>query len=391
MSGGPPRLLVLITRAVHGGAQSHVLDLMAGLADRFEFALGVGEEGNLTEAAGRLGVPVHVVRGLGNTLSPWRDARAVSEAAKLIRRLRPDLLVTHSSKAGLVGRAAARRCRVPSVFTAHGWSFAEGVPRPRRLVAAPLERLAARWCRRVIVVCDADRRLALRRRIAPAEKLVTVRYGVRDVPERATPGAAGVPLVAMVARFEPQKDHACLLRALAGVARPWRAVLVGDGPTRPAAEGLARELGIADRVSFLGSRDDVPAVLANAHVFALASCWEGLPITILEAMRAGLPVVASGIAGVGEAVVDAEGGFLVTPGDPHPLGRRVDQLCGDAALRARMGAAGRRRYEAGFTFERMLAATEAVFDDVLGASQRGGLPADETAPGREASPFRPVR
>ena len=367
---GLPRLLVLITRAVHGGAQSHVLDLMAGLADRFEFALGVGEEGNLTEAAARLGVPVHVVRGLGNAISPWRDARAVSETVALIRGLRPDLVVTHSSKAGLVGRAAARRCRVPSVFTAHGWSFAEGVPRARRLVAAPLERLAARWCRRVIVVCDADRRLALRRRIAPAEKLVTVRYGVRDVPERAAPGAAGVPVVAMVARFEPQKDHACLLRALAGVASPWRAVLVGDGPTRPVAEALARELGIGDRVSFVGSRDDVPAVLANAHVFALASRWEGLPITILEAMRAGLPVVASDVDGVGEAVVDGETGLLAPAGDAGAFRLPLGQLLGDPSLRQRMGEVGRRRYERSFTFERMVVETAAVYDAALAEAPR---------------------
>jgi glycosyltransferase involved in cell wall biosynthesis len=370
MSEERPRVLCLITRAVHGGAQSHVLDLMAGLADRFEFAIGVGEEGNLTDAAARLGVPVHVVRGLGNTISPWRDARAVSETVRLIRSLRPDLVVTHSSKAGLVGRAAAARCRVPSVFTAHGWSFAEGVPRARRLVAAPLERLAARWCRRVIVVCDADRRLALRRRIAPAEKLVTVRYGVRDVPERAAPGAAGVPVVAMVARFEPQKDHACLLRALALVAAPWRAVLVGDGPTRPAAEALARELGIADRVSFLGSRDDVAGILASAHVFALATRWEGLPITILEAMRAGLPVVASGVGGVGEGVSDGETGFLVPRGNANQFGRRIESLLADPALRERMGNAGRSAYEGGFTFEGMLDATFAVYEGVL-AETRG--------------------
>jgi glycosyltransferase involved in cell wall biosynthesis len=343
------------------------------LADRFEFALGVGEEGNLTEAAGRLGVQAHVVRGLGNTISPWRDARAVSETVALIRRFRPDLVVAHSSKAGLVGRAAAARCHVPSVFTAHGWSFAEGVPRPRRLVAAPLERLAARWCRRIIVVCDADRRLALRRRITPAEKLVTVRYGVRDVPERAAPGAAGVPLVAMVARFEPQKDHACLLRALAEMAGAWRAVLVGDGPTRPVAEALTRELGIGDRVSFLGSRDDVPAVLANAHVFALASRWEGLPITILEAMRAGLPVVASDVDGVGEAVVDGETGLLAPAGDAGAFRLRLGQLLGDPSLRKRMGEAGRRRYEGSFTFERMVAETAAVYDAVLGGSAKKRL------------------
>ena len=169
----------------------------------------------------------------------------------------------------------------------------------------------------------------------------------------------------MVARFEPQKDHACLLRALAGAPGKWRAVLVGDGPTHPAAEALARELGIADRVSFPGSRDDVPDVLAGAHVFSLASRWEGLPRTILEAMRAGLPVVASDVDGVGEAVADEETGFLVPAGDSAALGRRLGQLFAYPSLRKRMGDAGRRRYEESFTFERMVAETAAVYDAVL--------------------------
>ena len=201
---------------------------------------------------------------------------------------------------------------------------------------------------------------------------MTIRYGVRDVPERAVPGAAGVPVVAMVARFEPQKDYACLLRALAGVAGPWRAVLVGDGPTRPAAEALARELGIAERVSFLGSRDDVAGILASAHVFALATRWEGLPITILEAMRAGLPVVASDVGGVSEAVLEGENGFVVPSGDPDRLGNRIDQLCAGAALRNRMGATSRRRFEAEFTLERMLTATAAVYDGILRVSASFG-------------------
>ena len=365
MNGGRRRVLFLITRAVHGGAQAYVLDMLRALGGRFDVALGAGEEGHLTEAARRSGVPVHVLDALASSVRPWRDIGAVARVARLVVETGADLVSAHSTKAGLVGRSAARRCGVPAVFTAHGWSFAEGVPVFRRHVALALERVAARRCRRIIVVCEADRRLALRRRVAPAQKLVTVRYGVHDVPERATPGVSGPPVVAMVARFEPQKDYACLLRALAEAPGEWRAVLVGDGPTRADAEALARALGVGDRVEFAGSRDDVAAVLANAHVFALASRWEGLPLTILEAMRAGLPVVATDVAGVGEEVADGETGFLVPPRDPTRFAERLGALLADPALRARMGSAGRRRYEEAFTFERMVAETVAVYDAVL--------------------------
>ena len=374
MSGGRPRVLFLIPRSVRGGAQAYVLELLRAFEGRFDLVLGAGEEGHLTEAASALGIPVHVVPALASPVEPWRMAAAVPRLVRLIRATGANLVSTHSTWAGLAGRAAAHRCGVPAIFTAHGWSFADGVGPARRVVAVPLERMGARWCRRIIVVCEADRRLALRRRIAPEEKLVTVRYGVRDVPERAAPGAPGPPVVAMVARFEPQKDYGCLLRAVAGVAGGWRAVLVGDGPTLSATKALARELGIAERVAFLGNRDDVASILASAHVFALATRWEGLPLTILEAMRAGLPVVASNVAGVGEAVAEGESGFLLSPGDASELGKRIERLCADPPLRARMGSAGRRRYESDFTFERMLAATTAVYEDVLAAST-------ETAPG----------
>jgi glycosyltransferase involved in cell wall biosynthesis len=357
---------------VRGGAQAYVLDVLRAFMDRFDSVLGAGEEGHLTDAARGLGIPVHVAPSLGFPVRPWQMAVAVPRLARLIRSTGADLVSAHSTWAGLAGRVAAHRCGVPAIFTAHGWPFAGGVGHARRLAAVPLERMAARRCRRIIVVCDADRHLALQRKIAPAEKLVTVRYGVHDAPERADPGASASPVVAMVARFEPQKDYACLLRALASVSGSWRAVLVGDGPTRPAAESLTRDLGLADRVTFLGSRDDVATVLSSAHLFALATRWEGLPLTILEAMRAGLPVVASNIAGVGEAVADGESGFLVRARDPRELGRRIGQLCRDAALRARMGAAGRRRYEGEFTFERMLHATGTVYEDALDATGNGG-------------------
>ncbi len=372
MSGSRPRVLFLISRSVRGGAQAYVRELMRGIADDFDPILGAGEEGHLTESVRGLGFQVHVAPELRSPAHPVREMLAVGRVVRLVRESGADLVSAHSTNAGWIGRAAAHRGGVPAVFTAHGWPFAGGIPWPRRRTALSLERWAARRCRRIIVVCDADRRLALDKRVAPEARLVTIRYGVRDVAPRAVPDAPGAPVVAMVARFEPQKDHACLLRALAAVGAAWCAVLVGDGPARPSVEALARRLGVADRVTFLGPRDDVAEVLAKAHVFALATRWEGLPLTILEAMRAGLPVVATDVGGVREAVADGETGFLVPHGDPQRLAGRLAELAADPAMRSRMGAAGRRSYESRFTFERMVAETAAVYRNVLSGAARDG-------------------
>nr|WP_297861133.1 glycosyltransferase [Meiothermus sp.] len=170
----------------------------------------------------------------------------------------------------------------------------------------------------------------------------------------------------MVARFAVPKDHGLLLQALADLQeQPWEVELIGDGPMQSLAEEQAARLGIGDRVRFLGARKDVAECLAQAHIFVLASNYEGFPLSILEAMRAGLPVVASNVGGVAEAVIDGETGFLVPRGDVHALRSRLAQLIENPQLRTQMGMAGRARYKAHFTLEQMLEKTLAVYEKVL--------------------------
>ena len=170
----------------------------------------------------------------------------------------------------------------------------------------------------------------------------------------------------MVARLWRQKDHPTLLRALAQlIDLEWELELVGDGPLRQEMEALAASLGIASRVRFAGFRTDVAACLADAQVFVLASKWEGFPRAILEAMRAGLPVIASEVGGVRESVRDGETGFLVPPGDVNTLCERLRFLLTSPKQRLHMGAAGRAQYENRFLLERLVAETTAVYESVL--------------------------
>jgi glycosyltransferase involved in cell wall biosynthesis len=197
---------------------------------------------------------------------------------------------------------------------------------------------------------------------------VVIPNGVPDVPPalRADPRREP-PRLTMVARFEPQKDHAGLLRALARLSRlPWTADLVGDGPGQAEARSLARALGLQDRVTFLGARTDVPELLADAQLAVLTTRWESLPLAVLEAMRAGLPVLASEVGGVGEAVTHGRNGLLVAPGDDVGLVAALRALLTDAELRARLGEAGRRRYLGAFTHARMLDQVETLYRRTAG-------------------------
>ena len=364
-----PRILYLITRANLGGAQTNVLDLIEGLCARYDVRLATGEEDVLTARVRALGLPVYLLPRLVRRINPLDDLLAVRECVALIRRMQPDLIHAHSSKAGIVARVAGWLTGVPVVFTAHGWGFSPGAPPLRRGIAWAAEWAMAPLSARIICVSESDRRLALRARVGAARTLTVIRYGIGTEGPMADP-ATQPPRFIMVARFNEQKDQESLLRAFARLtpaeAGGARIDFVGSGPALERCRTLATTLGIADRVAFLGDRRDVPDLLARVHGFVLSTHYEGLPISILEAMRAGLPVVATAVSGIPEEVDDGETGLLVPRGDMVALAAALHTLIHAPGLRRQLGGAGQRAFRATFTLERMLAQSEAVYRDVLG-------------------------
>ena len=326
--------------------------------------------GPYVDALRAAGVETISLKHLSVAINPLWDIRALGEIRSVFKRLRPDLVSAHSSKAGILGRAAARALGIPVVFTAHGWAFTPGVPRRKAAVYRWIERMASPLASRIITVSEFDRQLALAQRVVSPEQVITVHNGMPDVDPRLRADAGRAPVrLAMIARFEPQKDHATLFRALAGLLdEPWHLDLIGDGHLLPQARTMARELGLADRVRFWGQRTDVDERLAEVQVALLISNWEGFPRSILEAMRAGLPVVSSAVGGIAESVLDGETGFVVPQGDVEGLRKRLRQLLADPALRVRMGRSGRQRYERHFTLEHTVEKTLAVYHEVLSGS-----------------------
>lgn len=381
-----PRILYVITKSELGGAQSHVADLLEGFTvsktnsdnapsefiGRCEVHLATGTEGPLTQRARELGARVHLLPRLQRSVNPLVDLAAVREGAALIQRVKPDLIHAHSSKAGAVVRLAGRRTGVPVVFTAHGWGFSAGAPPARRVLAWAVEAALAPLGARIICVCESDRRLALHRRVGSAKTLVTIHNGIAPQSEQARP-EHGPPRFLMVARFSEQKDQTTLLRALSllerdGTARAFHVDLVGTGPTIDQLKSLARELSLEQRVSFLGDRDDVPALLCASQAFVLATHYEGLPISIMEAMRAGLPVIATDVNGIPEQVTHDQTGLLVSPGDAPALARALDALVLDAPRRGSLGRAGREKFERQFSRDQMIERVERLYLEVLGRS-----------------------
>jgi glycosyltransferase involved in cell wall biosynthesis len=363
------KIAYILTRADPiGGVQIHVRDLTAAVrAQGHSPTVIMGGSGPLVDQLQAHGTPTVVLQHLTTPISPMHDLRALREIRAALVDLGPDLLSVHTSKAGILGRLAGHSLRLPIVFTAHGWAFTPGIPALQAAVYRRIERFVGPFANKIIAVSEFDRRLALDAGIVTDDRVVTVHNGMPDIAPglRADPGRTP-PRLVMVARFAPQKDHPTLLRALAGLQdHSWQLDLIGDGPLLGKTRSLAATLGIAERVRFLGQRMDVDQILAQAQVSLLVTNYEGFPRSILEAMRAGLPVVASSVGGIGESVRDEETGYLVPRGNVELLRERIGRLLTVPALRVRMGTRGRTRYERHFTLGHVVAKTLAVYRDIL--------------------------
>lgn len=364
------KICFIITRSdTVGGAHIHVLDLASrAQADGNDVTVLVGGDGPYASLLRRHGLKVVSLSHLVRPIRPHVDVLAVFECLRALTRFNPDIVHTHSAKAGLIGRAAAKLAGKPVVFTAHGWSFTEGIAERSRRLATFIERHAARISDAIICVSEYDRRLALHLGVGNEALLTRIHNGVLDVPPemRADHSGNGPVKIISVARLDAQKDHALLIDALATIKDiPWELELIGDGPLTESIRARAHSLGIGERILFAGLCNDVPVRLSNADLFVLASGFEGFPLSILEAMRANLPVIASDVGGVSESVVEGTTGFLVPKGDKDALADRLRLLITDPELRKRLGLQGRFFYEREFSFDIMYNRTFEIYQRVL--------------------------
>lgn len=378
----PVRLVHVITRLDLGGAQQNTLHCVAH-HDRARFRVGLiaGAGGRLDpEARAIADADVDLVPWLRHPVAPVADVLAVLRLRERFRRGRIDVVHTHSSKAGIVGRLAARLAGVPAlVHTVHGWSFNDTQPWPVRAAYVALERLAARWTHRLVVVSSLNRDKGLSLGIGSEERYRTVHSGIRADDFRRPRGVRDAMrarlgygpddrVVGTVGNLKAQKAPLDWIEA-AAIARErddrLRFFLVGDGPLRAESEALAARRGLGDRVRFLGWRDDVADLLQAMDVFLLTSRFEGLPRSVLQAMAAGVPVVATAVDGTPEVVIDGETGVLVAPGDPRAAAEAVVRVAEDRNLADRLRSGASRRLGEGFDIDRMVVDLETMYLEIL--------------------------
>lgn len=364
-----PRVFHLITRLLKGGAEAKTIETVMRL-DGYEFMIGYGAEFDheQIDRLERAGVDTKQFESIRH-YNPVTAVVAVGTVARYLRRRDVDIVHTHGTEAGIIGRFAAALADIPAVVhTVHGVPFAPDRNNALEWFVLQCERAAAQYTDRIVTNADAIAEEYLEREIGRPEQYRTVYSGI-DIEQfrNATPAedisGDGVRIV-MVGRLADGKGFSDLVAAIDRLDEQVSVYLVGDGPLREELEEEIAQRGLTDSVQLLGYRGDIPEILAACDVFVLPSYREGTPRVITEAMASGLPVIGTEIAGVPEQIDDRTNGLLIQPGDIEGLTDGFRRLVESAELREQFGAASRQRVEQ-FSTKAMLTEIDAVYRELL--------------------------
>jgi len=349
----------IITKLELGGAQKVTLMTLERLPrDRYELGLITGPEGILVGWANQIpDLTRFWIPNFVREVRPIQDSITLLKLWRLFRRERPDIVHTHSSKAGILGRLAARLAGVPVIFhTYHGFGFNDFQPRLIKTLYIWLERITGRVTNQTVIVSYANAKRAEDSGIVRNNDWILCRDAIsleqfmQPGPRRTKLREWNVPenrvVAGMVACFKPQKSPLDFVEVAARVLKETDRVhfiMAGDGELRPAIEARIRDLGISSHITLLGWQRDMPEVYRNLDVVVLTSLWEGLPCVFSEAMAAGLPIVATHVDGAREAIIDGDNGFLHGPHDVEGMAKSVLKLVENPALREAMGSRGKSR------------------------------------------------
>jgi glycosyltransferase involved in cell wall biosynthesis len=372
----------IVTRFIAGAGGVALRGVLPLDPDHYRVTIITGQGGPLTERAEAAGMEVILLPSLVAPLSPRDDLTALRELTELCRTSRYDVVHTHSAKAGALGRVAAHRAEVPLiVHTYHGFPFHEFQSPLRKAAYIGIERRLARITDSVLAIGTGVATEALRRGLARPSTLRTIAPVVEaiTVPRTAESRAVArarlglgelTPVVGTVGRIDYQKAPEHLIAAAAKLRHTDAVtVWIGSGPGLAEATELVRRAGLAERFVFTGERTDVASLLPAFDVFAMASRYEGLPCAVVEAMRCGIPVVATAVNSVPDLVVPGESGVLVPPGRPELLAAAIDGVLDDPRTAERLVRQGRTRAGSDFDAERL----GEVLDQVYSTGRTAGV------------------
>lgn len=361
------KILYLITKSEAGGAQTHVCQLSQYFhAQNNEVTVMAYPGGWLEEECRKMGIRFVPNLYFSNSLNPYKVWQAVRLVNQLIDKFQPDIVHCHSSGAGFVGRLAVKN-KIPTFFTAHGWGFNIGVTWWQKWLAILVEKYVSKYCEKIICVSDFVKDLGLKYKIAGDEKFTVIYNGIESEVQKSVKSKVSEKIkIIFVGRLAEPKDPLILIKACQELPVELKnnvAInIVGDGPKRKELELFLQKNKI-ENVNLSGSlsRERVFDIMVESDIFVLVSKYEGLPMTILEAMSFGLPVVASDVGGIKEVVKDGETGFLLKNNSVEELYLVLHQLLTNDNLRLVVAEKGRQKIQDEFSNTLMLKRVEELY------------------------------
>jgi glycosyltransferase involved in cell wall biosynthesis len=376
------RILHIHTLPVISGSGINTFLTMRGMkGNRYEPVLACAPGGALIDLVQSHGMEVKIFPSLVQPLRPLKDLKAILDLTGHLRTNPYQVVHTHNSKAGFVGRLSAKLARVPViVHTVHGFAFHQQEPPWRRFLFRNLERLASHWCDRMIFISQPLVDWASKEKIGCMRKTARIYSGIEmdrfhpvsEAEKRRLRAKWGIGeqdgVIGIVSKLWAGKGHDLLIRAFKEIRKEMpqaRLVIVGEGYLMDSLQTLASQLQLSDAVIFTGFLEEIPQIIATFDVAVLPSYFEGMGRVLLEAMAMEKPVVGTRVGGIPDLIEDDLNGFLVSPGSKKELASAVLKILSDKALAARMGQEGRKKMTGRFSAESMVRSIEEVYRDLL--------------------------
>jgi glycosyltransferase involved in cell wall biosynthesis len=376
------RILHIHTLPVISGSGINTFLTMRGMkGNRYEPVLACAPGGALIDLVQRHGMEVKIFPSLVQPLDPLKDLKAILDLTGHLRTNPYQVVHTHNSKAGFVGRLSAKLARVPViVHTVHGFAFHQQEPPWRRFLFRNLERLASHWCDRMIFISQPLVEWASKEKIGCTMKMARIYSGIEmdrfhpvsEAEKRRLRAEWGIGehdgVIGIVSKLWAGKGHDLLIRAFKEIRKEMpqaRLVIVGEGYLMDSLQTLASQLQLSDAVIFTGFLEEIPQIIATFDVAVLPSYFEGMGRVLLEAMAMEKPVVGTRVGGIPDLIEEGLNGFLVSPGSSKELASAVLKILSDKALAAKMGQEGRKKMTDRFSAESMVRSIEEVYRDLL--------------------------
>lgn len=358
-------LMLVVTNADLAGAPIHVRDLAIGLKKQFKKIIIVfGEEGVIQKVCSDQNIDTYIIPTMRSNINLLQDWKSLTTLSEIVINTRPDVIHVHSTKAGMISRIVAKMHKIPLVYTIHGWGFGTGRKMHVSIFVRWIEFALKMLTTRYIAVSNHDRDIGISVLNISPSKISTIHNGISnklDNTQFKEPNS-----LIMVARDDPQKDYDTLFRAIAGMNVTL--YCVGKGTDSDQFKARARNMvgTTYPNLKFLGVRDDIPVLIDRAAIFVLSSRFEGLPISIIEAMRSGMPIVASDVGGVNELLTDGFNGWLFESGNYVQLRTCINKYLNENALLGIHGSNSRQKFLQEFESEKMLSNILNIYETVLG-------------------------